>query len=148
MNLISEQKNVPINTTPVWLKRLLLFLLLASSAAGFILNSSMLQQSTSSLFKTLVKKPAIENKLDGLQAFFEAATPSTTTATTNIILCQGTIISKEKGALAIINGKPAKTGAVINSSRILEISASNVLVECNGKTRRLAPGEYFIPKQP
>lgn len=144
MNLISEEKNAPINTTPVWLKWLLLFLLFVSSATGFIFCSSMLQRSTSGLFKTLGKKPAIEASLNNLQAFFEAATPS---STTNIILCQGTIITKDKGAIAIINGKPTKTGAVINGIRILEITASNVLVECNGKTRILKLGESFTPKK-
>jgi hypothetical protein len=144
MDTIPEKSGDMSKGTPVWLKRLLIALLFISAAAGFIFSSSILLKSTSGLFKTLGKKPAIENNINHLQSFFEAAAPSTTT---NIILCQGIIITRDRGPLAIINGKPAKTGTVINGVRILEITANNVRTEYNGKIRGLKPGESFIPKK-
>jgi hypothetical protein len=144
MDTLSKKNDAISKSTPGWLKWLLIALLFASASAGFIFSSSILWQSTSGFFTNLGKKPAIENHLNHLQSFFETATPS---STTNIILCQGTIITRDRGPLAIINGKPAKTGAVINGVRIIEITTNNVLIEYNGKTRRLKPGESFIPKK-
>jgi hypothetical protein len=80
------------------------------------------------------------------QPLFEKTTPAKPSSST--VVCQGTILSKGYGPIAIINGQPAKTGSLINGVKIVEITASNVLIECRGKTRRLSPGDSFTPGKP
>ncbi|MFA7256182.1 MAG: hypothetical protein WC047_01220 [Kiritimatiellales bacterium] len=65
----------------------------------------------------------------------------------NAITCQGLLKDKEGVAMAFIDGQIVATGETIGDMRILEITASNILVECRGKTCRLSPGETFTPEK-
>ncbi|NOU36742.1 MAG: hypothetical protein HOO88_08230 [Kiritimatiellaceae bacterium] len=145
VNSIPEKEKAPLKSTPAWLKRSLLVLLFASAAGGFFFCARLVRTSTTGIPAVLSKKPIQKSKFSGLQSFFEKAVPAKPEET---ILCQGVILSANRGSRAVINGQVVKIGSVVNGARVLEITASNVLVRCNGETRRLAPGERFTPKKP
>ena len=133
VNLLSEEKKAAATSTPAWLKWPLLAIFFISALIGFISSFPNIRHPTAG-FPMAIKQA----KPNTMQTFFGKAVPVRPPET---VLCQGTIISADRGALAIIDGQSAKVGSVVSGVRIIEITASNVLVECNGKTRRLAPGE-------
>jgi hypothetical protein len=63
------------------------------------------------------------------------------------IICHGMGVGKDGIALAVIDGRIVKPGAVVRGMKILEISVGSILVEYNGKRLRLSPGESFTPKK-
>ncbi len=142
-----ESEIIPAKTTPVWAKWILIILLFASSLAGFFSNRVLLKKTTS-LFSAALSQPSnpnaanfssfskLSNKIDSDRQKFSDAT----------MICQGTIVRENGKSLAMINGHTATVGGTINGIRILKITSSNVLIECNGETRRLVPGERFSPK--
>jgi hypothetical protein len=144
MNPVSEGEKIPAAGTPVWLKRTLLGLLFASAVAGIIFGGRLARKSAAGLSGRLRNDPAVTNRLNELQTFFEKSGPE---EPAEEIVCQGVILTVNRGARVVINGEAVKTGEIIGGAKVLEITASNVLVECNGQTHRLAPGESFSPEK-
>lgn len=143
----AEKTALP-GTTPVWLKWILLTLLFASAIAGFssgrfffkksaILHPVSLGQKLGSGTTNCGGISKISGKINSCLRNFSDGT----------IICQGTIIREKGKALAMINGRTASVGSTVNGVRIREINAGNILVEYNGQTRRLNPGERFEPKK-
>jgi hypothetical protein len=141
MDQAPEEKKTSLKGTPAWLKRSLLVLLFASAAIGFIYSTRWIFPSTNGAAKFSGSKPVIKNNSFATKPFRSESAPQT-------ILCQGLSHNETRGTKAVINGKVVDPGSVIDGVRVLEITTSNVLVECRGETRRLAPGERFSPKKP
>lgn len=142
MDQVLEEKNTPLREgTPTWLKRSLLVLLFASAAIGFSYSTRWIFPSTAGVAKFSGNKPVIKNSAFTTKPLHSGAAPQT-------ILCQGLSHNESRGTKAVINGKVVEPGSVIDGVRVLEITTSNVWVECRGETRRLAPGERFSPKKP
>ena len=142
MNSVFE-KNAPAKNTAPWLKWLLLILLFASTIAGYFLSPLMIRKFTtgnSSVFKKKVGLPKAA-EFHGFMAFREKTgfTPSEIK-----MICHGMGIGQDGTARAVIDGKILKPGTIIRGMRLLEINASNILVECNGKILSLSPGERFV----
>jgi hypothetical protein len=146
MNPNPESHKTSDKTTPAWLKWTLISVMFASALAGFFSNGILLKKMLSPFLTTLSKRsdasaPAfsgfskLSNKIDSDRQKFSDAT----------LICQGTIVRENGKSLAMINGHTATVGGTINGIRILKITSSNVLIECNGETRRLVPGERFLP---
>ena len=140
------EKTVTAKPTPVWFKWTLLALLFAFSAAGFA-SSTFLTKKSARLFSGTLGNQLKSGIMDfgGSSGFRGKPDSSRWNHFDNTITCQGTIICENGKALAMINGRTTAVGGTINGARILEITASNVVVECNGKIRRLAPGKSFTP---
>jgi hypothetical protein len=141
MDQVSEEKNTPLKATPAWLKRFLLVLLFASATAGFVFSARTALPSTDGVANFIGSTPFIKSSSFIEESFHSESAPLT-------ILCQGLSHNENRGTKAVINGKVVQPGSVIEGVRILEITTSNVLVECKGEIRRLAPGERFTPKNP
>lgn len=145
MGLISKERVTAGNETPLWLKRTLLVLLFGSAAAGFIFTVFTIHHSLNGHSKVIDRQvPALEIKRDDMPAIFQK---SALVQSTEIILCQGVVSSANGQAKAIINGETVETGAVVSGATILEITAGDVLIECNGITSRIAPGESYNPRR-
>ncbi|MDD3276254.1 MAG: hypothetical protein PHP93_04295, partial [Kiritimatiellales bacterium] len=119
-----------------------LSLLFASAGAGIIFGGLFARKATAEWSGRLLNQPAVTNRLSEVQTFFEK--PSVSRPVEEIV-CQGVILTANRGARVVINGETVKIREVVGGAKILEITASNVLVECNGETHRLAPGESFSP---
>jgi hypothetical protein len=141
MDQVPEEKNTPLKATPAWLKRFLLVLLFASAAAGFVFSARTTLPSTDGVANFIGSKTFIKSSSFIEESFHSGSAPLT-------IICQGLSHNENQGTKAVINGKVVQSGSVIDGVRVLEISTSNVLVECRGESRRLAPGESFTPKNP
>jgi hypothetical protein len=144
MNPVTEDKQTPLKPAPVRLKRFLLGLLFICTIGGFIAGAL-------SIRKTLIEFPALidsktkptADKTGGFQALFEKAALSKPDSAP---LYQGVIVGKEGQPMAVINGQATRSGTVTNGVRILEITENSLLIECNGETRRLRPGERLAPE--
>lgn len=146
MNPAYEDGSQTAKSTLARIKWPLIILLVAAVIAGSVFGVLKVRRSAGGGSSgSPDQETALGTQLNKMNAFFKKTAPDQPAGT---ILCQGVILSATRGARAIINGETAGTGVVVNGARILEITASNVLVECNGQTRRLAPGESFIPKRP
>lgn len=144
----NEEEKVPAKLTPAWLKRTLIVLLFVFSAAGFA-SSTFLFKKAVSLLPKLSGQPfkidTTEHKNFSLLA--EKKDASRWDFPKDAITCQGTIVHESGKALALINGKVIPVDGVVNGFRILEITASNVLIECDGETHRIVPGKSFTPEK-
>jgi hypothetical protein len=125
MNPIIAGKNGPVKTGSPLRKRVLFVLLVVSATAGVALNMPVIRQSAT-----------------GVSSLFEKAAfvlPGKT------VTCQGMLVGKNGVALAFIDGQTVESGAVVSGVQVFEITATRVLVGCNGETRLLSPGESFTP---
>jgi hypothetical protein len=141
-----ENETSPAKTTPKWVKWTLISVMFTSALVGFFSNGILLKKMLRPFSTTLSNQSSssevafggfskLSNKIDSdRQKFSDVA-----------IICQGTIIRENGKSLAMINGHTATVGGTINGVRILKITSSNVLIECNGETRWIAPGERFLP---
>lgn len=134
MNPVFEDKKSP--ETPVWRKRLLLTLIFAFTLAGLIAGGFFLWKSAA--------YPSLETRIGSLQTFFEKSAPE---SKVQEILCQGVIVTANRGNRVTLNGEAVEVGATIAGVTVVEITASNALLECNGKVTPLAPGESLIPRK-
>lgn len=147
MNLSAAGDPTQTRTTPTGLKWILLFLLFASAIAGFASSAFLFKKSARLLPASIGQrfKPGAMN-FSGFSNFVEKTDsvhwPSFSDGP---VSCQGIMTGENGKSLAIINGLTVSNGVTVNGVKILEISRSNVLVECRGEPRRLAPGESFIP---
>jgi len=141
---LSEESTV--KPTSPWLKWTLLILLFTSAAAGCFFAA--LQVRTSAAFLPSLLHAETKHEPGAFGDFQTLLGKATSGQTENTLTCQGMIFDEKGGALAILNGQTTAAGAIINGVRILEITVSNVLVECNGETRRLGSGDRFIFKKP
>ena len=143
MNPTFAEEKAVTETTPVWLKRTLLFLLFGSAIAGFasiaLKSDGLFPASPGQQFKS-----GIVNST-GFLNFSEKPGSGRRNSSDNTIFCQGTLIGENGKAMAVINGQTVSVGITIDGVKIMKITRSHVLVEFNGKTRRLAPGESFTP---
>ena len=142
------EKTVAAKPTPAWLKRTLLVLLFVFSAAGFA-SGIFLTKKSSRMFSSTLGQQFKSGTMDfgGSSGVGGKTDSSRWNHFNNTITCQGTIIPKNGKALAMINGKTITTGGTINGVRVLGITDSHVLIEWNGKTRRLEPGKSFTPEK-
>lgn len=63
------------------------------------------------------------------------------------IICHGMGVGKDGISRAVIDGKIVAPGTTIRGMKIIDINASNILVECNGRSLRLEPGERVAPEK-
>lgn len=128
----------------MWIKRMLLVLLFGFTASGFILGARHFHQSSSGTAKTsdetLFHKPGLFSKA-------ASAGKKTPIQPKGAIICNGTVISESGYGLAVINGRAVPSGSIVDGVKIIQITGSNILIESDGKTVRLAPGEIFVPKK-
>jgi hypothetical protein len=143
MNPVFEEEKVPVTGTPVWLKRTLLTLLFISAVAGFIFSALVVRQTAAGFSANIIGNPAVETRINDLHAFFEKSVPEPSSGG---LLCQGIIRTATRGNRVVFNGEAFEAGATVNGIKILEITASNVLVECNGTITPLVPGESYTPE--
>ena len=151
MKSVLKKEKTSVGKTPPWLKRILLVLLFASTIAGFFFGALMVRRSvikTPSFFNRI---PSFFNKSVSLKKtgeFGDFIVFRDKTGLTEIeIICHGMGIGKDGLSRAVIDGKIVAPGAIIRGMRIIEISASNILVECSGKSLRLEPGERVAPEK-
>ena len=151
MKSVLERKNTAVGKTPSWLKRLLLVLLLASTVAGFFFGTLMVRRSAVKIPSFFNKIPSFFNKSVSLKKsgeFGDFVVFRDKTGLTEIeIICHGMGVGKDGLSRAVIDGKIVAPGAIIRGMKIIEISASNILVECSGKSLRLEPGERVAPEK-
>lgn len=140
-----------VGKTPPWLKQILLVLLFASTIAGFLFSALMVRRPA-------IKIPAFFDKIPS--SFNKTPTPpkpeefgdfvvfrDTSGLTEIAIVCHGMGVGKDGISRAVIDGMIVAPGAVIRGMKIISISASNILVECSGKSLRLEPGERVAPEK-
>jgi hypothetical protein len=132
--------------TPVWLRRTLIAGLIISAVAGFTLNGLQIHRGFSA-WSSLADGSAAETSggFTEWAARVEHSVSRPKTAAFKGVVCQGVITGDEGGALAVINEQTVAAGSRINGVNIVNITASNVLVECRGETRLLEPGDSFVP---
>jgi hypothetical protein len=151
MNSILKRKKTSVGKTPPWLKRLLLVLLLASTVAGFSLGTLMVRRSAGDIPSLFNKIPSLFNKPAAFPRIGESEDFMVfldKTGLTKIeIICHGMGVGKDGISRAVVDGKIVAPGAVIRGMKILDINVSNILVECNGKSLRLEPGERVTPEK-
>jgi hypothetical protein len=143
MNPIIAGKNGPVKTAPPWRKRVLLVLLVISATAGVALNMPVIRQSAtevSSLFNE--EKDSGTGRFSKFQTLFKKASFARLGET---VTCQGMLVGENGVALAFIDGQTVESGATVSGVQVFEITATKVLVGCNGETRLLSPGESFTP---
>ena len=151
MKSVLKRRKTSKGNTPAWLKRLLIALLFASTITGFCFSM------------TGVRRPAIQISpfFNKIPAFFNKPAPPPKTEefgdfvvfrdksglTEIAIVCHGMGVGKDGLSRAVVDGTIVAPGAVIRGMKIVSISASNILVECSGKSLRLEPGERVAPEK-
>lgn len=143
-----ESGTAPAKTTPAWIKWALLTLLFTASLAGFFSNG-LLFKKTAGMFSNALSQESGSTAANfgGFSKLSKKIDSDRQSFSDDNIICQGTITRENGKSLVMINGRTAAAGGTINGLRILKITSSNVLIECNGETRRLAPGERFSPRK-
>lgn len=125
------------------LKQLLIVILFSSAIIGYVSTVFILRPKKSQYCTVTGKQPASNPKTPvRLQ---EPRQKALFSGKEKPVICQGVIITTNGQLRAVFNGKPIASGKKSGRVRILEVTTSNVLVECNGQQRRLLPGESFVP---
>jgi hypothetical protein len=149
MKSVLKRKKISVGKTPAWLKRLLLVLLFASTVAGFFFSTTGVRPSTIKIPSFLNRIPSFFNKPVSLKKsgeFGDFVVFRDQSGLTEIeIVCHGMGVGKDGLSRAVIDGTIVAPGAIIRGMKIVEINASNILVECSGKNLRLEPGERVAP---
>ena len=151
MESVLKREKKSAGKTPPWLKQLLLVLLLASTVAGFFFGALMVWRSVIQTPSFFNKFPSFFNKSVSLKKageFGDFIVFRDKTGLTEIeIVCHGMGVGKDGLSRAVVDGKIVAPGAIVRGMKIIEISASNILVECSGKSLRLEPGERVAPEK-
>lgn len=145
------RKKTSVRKTPPWLKWFLLILLFASTIAVFFSRMPMVRRPAIKIHSLLSRIPSRSsqsaNRKDA-DEFGDFTVFRDKSGLTEIaIVCHGMGVGKDGLARAVIDGKIVAPGAIIRGMKIIEISASNILVECSGKSLRLEPGERVAPEK-
>ncbi len=151
MKPVLKRKKISVGKTPPWLKRVLLVLLFASTVAGFFFSAIRIRHPAIKIPAFFNKIPSYFNKpalLSKTQEFGDFVVFRDKSGLTEIaIVCHGMGVGKDGLSRAVVDGKIVAPGAIIRGMKIIEISASNILVECSGKSLRLEPGERVAPEK-
>jgi hypothetical protein len=151
MNPALGKEKKSVRKTPPWLKWLLLVVLFASTGAGFLSRTFRVRHSAVDIPAFFNKIPSLFNKANLLQKsgeFGDFVVFRDKSGLTEIaIVCYGMGVGKDGLSRAVIDGKIVAPGAVVRGMKIIEISASNILVECSGKSLHLEPGERVTPEK-
>lgn len=149
MKSVLKRKKTSAGKTPAWLKRLLLVLLFGSTVAGFFFSTTRVQPSAIKVPSFFNKIPSFFNKSPLLPKTRESGDfvvfRDQSGLTEIEIVCHGMGVGKDGISRAVIDGTIVAPGAVIRGMKVIEINASNILVECRGKNLRLEPGERVAP---
>jgi hypothetical protein len=149
MKSVLKRKKISVGKTPSWLKRFLLVLLFASTVAGFIFSTTRARHSAIKIPAFFNKIPSFFNKPVSLKKageFGDFVVFRDKSGLTEIeIVCHGMGVGKDGLSRAVVDGTIVAPGAIIRGMKIVEINASNILVECSGKSLRLEPGERVAP---
>jgi hypothetical protein len=147
-SILKREKN-SVGKTPSWLKRILLVLLFASTVAGFLFGTTRVRHPAIKIPSFFDKIHPFFNKSVSLKKageFGDFMVFRDKTGLTEIeIICHGMGVGKDGLSRAVIDGTIVAPGAIIRGMKIIEINASNILVECSGKNLRLEPGERVAP---
>lgn len=151
MKSVLKRKPASEGKTPPWLKRILIALLLASAVAGFFFSTTGFRRPEIKIPEILNKIPSYFNRpapLPKTQAFGDFVVYRDKSGLTEIaIVCHGMGVGKDGISRAVVDGTIVAPGAIIRGMKIVAISASNILVECSGKSLRLEPGERIAPEK-
>jgi len=151
MKSVLNRKKTSAGKTPPWLNRILLVLLFASAVAGFFFSTTRIRHPAIKIPAFLNKLPSYFNRPDVPQKTHEfgdfVVFRDKSGLTEIAIVCHGMGVGKDGLSRAVIDGKIVAPGAIIRGMKIIEISASNILVECSGKSLRLEPGERVAPEK-
>lgn len=136
--------------TPAWAKWILLTLLFSAAAGGIATGGWILYRQVRSAAHAGIPLPRpVADQTDPAKG--DAETPQGKTLLDLIkwpseaIVFQGTGAGRNGELIAMISGESVAAGEELNGVRVLEISKRNVLLEFNGQTYRLEPGEQLKP---
>ena len=151
MKSVRQREKKSVGKTPPWLNRVLLVLLFASTVAGFFFSTTRIRHPAIKIpeffnkFPSFFSRPALPPKAKEFGDFVVFRDKSGLTEIE--IVCRGMGVGKGGLSRAVVDGKIVAPGAIIRGMKIIEISSSNILVECSGKILRLEPGERVAPEK-
>ena len=151
MNSVVGRGIESVRKTPPWLKWLLIVLLFISTVAGIFFSTIIVRPSAINIPSFFNKTPSFlkpSARLNQTGDFGDPVVFRGKSGLTEIeIVCHGMGVGKDGLSRAVIDGKIVAPGTVIRGMKIVEISASNILVSCNGGNFRLEPGERVTPEK-